>query len=488
MDESSKFLIQSFIGIADFEDKGARGSFKFGSGLDVRRNRDTLKAGQALTDDLATGGLMNSPVVDAFPSSDGKSYWGLANGRILKRTSAGTWSLVYTDPEGDLRGIGEWGNDNAETGTYWATPTKLHRHALGGNWTTDIDANAGNPVQTYPKSNLTNTPNHLIKTARGALFINNGNTLAMVGYDESYTNNALQFRPGHLSKVLLDNETSVIIGANLTSTKEESWLYPWDAITDNYFDPINLAFKNINAIVKTEVIIIQFGSDGFLYFIGDATKVPIMQFPGGGQCKPAGVDVDDGLALFGVYGNTKSTQSGVYSYGRKKKNADFTLNLDYPLVCDSIEAVRNIDSNIFIAYTKDLTYGVKKVDTANKIAQAVYESVDLKMPPIMGDLHKVPNIVLDMAPLPTACSVEVWRRMDKKETADGSNYLGVSTGLNDGWYQCSLQDKTGIYDDVGGTEAIFDVGDGGKYIELKIVLNCSGNNSPEILRIYPYFE
>ena len=48
------FLIQSFTGLSDFEDKGARGAFKFGSGLDVRRNRDSLKAGQALANDLAS--------------------------------------------------------------------------------------------------------------------------------------------------------------------------------------------------------------------------------------------------------------------------------------------------------------------------------------------------------------------------------------------------------------------------------------------------
>src|SRR3990167_2956230 len=487
MDDASKFLIQSFTGLSDFEDKGGRGTFKFGSGLDVRRSRDTLKAGQGLVSDLALGGLVNSPVVDAFAASDGNSYWGLENGRILKRTSAGVWSLVYTDVEGDLRGIGEWGNNQGETGIYWTAPTKLHRHPIAGNWTSNIDASAGSPAQTYPKSNLTSTPNHLIKAINGALFINNKDTLAMVGYDESYTNNALQLLPDNLAKVLLDNGNSAIIGANLGATKEQSWLYSWDGLADNYNDRSDLAFKGINAIVKTEVIIIQFGSDGFLYFIGDAAKVPITQFPGGGQVKPAGVEVDDGLALFGVYGSDESTQDGVYSYGRKKKNSDFTLNLDYPLVCDSIDAVRNIDSNIFIAYKSGSQYGVKKLDTSNKVAQAVYESVDLKMPPIMGDLHKVPNIVLDMAPLPSGCSIEVWRRMDKKETG-GTDYLGVSTGLNDGWFQCSLQDETGSYADDNGTEAVFNIGDGGKYLEIKIVLNCSGNNSPEILRYYPYFE
>lgn len=487
MAETSSFLIQSFSGLSDFEDKGSRGAFKFGSGLDVRRRRDTLKAGQALANDLALGGLMNSPVVDGFCASDGNFYCGLENGRILKRTSAGVWSLVYTDVEGDLRGIGEWGNDNGEKGIYWATPTKLHRHKIGGNWTTDIDANAGDPAQTYPKTNLTNTPNHLMKVVNGVFLINNGETLAMVGYDESYTNNALQLLPDSLAEVLLDDGLYAIVGANFGSDKEESWLYSWDGISQNYNDRTPLAFKDIHGIIKTEIIIVQFGDDGFLYFIGDSARIPVMQIPGGGRCKPSGTEVDNGLALLGIYGTDETRQSGVYSYGRKKKNGSFALNLEYPLVCDSIDMVRKVGSDILIAYKSGSQYGVKKVDTTTKVARAVYETVDLKMPPVVGQ-HSVPYVVLDMVPLPSGCSVEVWRRMDKDETADGKDYEGVSTGLNDGWSQCALQGGEGLYNSAGGKEAVFNIGDGGKYLELRVVLNCSGNNSPEVLRIYPAFE
>ena len=53
------------------------------------KKRDTLKAGQGLATDLATGGVMTAPVVAVVNASDGNSYWGLSNGRILKRTSGG---------------------------------------------------------------------------------------------------------------------------------------------------------------------------------------------------------------------------------------------------------------------------------------------------------------------------------------------------------------------------------------------------------------
>lgn len=482
------FLIQSFTGLSDYEDKGHRGAFKFGRGLNVRDNRDSLKAGQALADDLALGGLMNSPVVDMVNASDGNSYWGLENGRILKRTSAGSWSLVYTDPENDLRGIGEWGNDQGQYGIYWTTPTKIHRHPIAGNWTTNVDASAGSPAQTYPKTNLTSTPNHLMKPINGALYINNGETIALIGYDESYTNNALQLLPSNLAKVLLDDGNGAIIGANLTSDKEESWLYYWDNISLAYNDRLSLPFRTINSIIQSEVKILQFGTNGDLYFFGDSAKIPVIAIPGGGQSKPAGAEVDRGLALFGIYGTSETRRAGVYSYGRLRKNAEFVLNLEYPLECTSIEAVKKVGSDLLIAYTSGSQYGVKIVDTDNKISQAIYESLDLKLPPEFAQLPSIPTIVLDMLPLPAGCSVEVWRRMNKDENGAGVDYQGNDTGLDDGWRQCTTQDGSGSFDEEGGIEAIFDVGDSGKVLEVKVVLNCSGNNSPDIYRIRPYLD
>lgn len=474
----NSFLIQSFTGISDYEDKGHRGAFKFGSGLDVRRKRDTIKAGQALKDDLALGGLMNAPVVAVVNASDGNSYWGLSNGRILKRTGAGAWSLVYTDVENNLTGMAEWGNDQGESGLYWATATKLHRHPIGGDWSSDVDASAGSPAQTYPKTNLTSSTYHTMSPVNGVLLGVNEDTMFLVGYDESYTNNALQLLPHNIGKTLLDDGINAIVCANLDSDKEESWLYYWDGQSLAYNDRMSLPFKDINAIVQSEVKIIQFGSNGQLYFFGDSARLPVVEFPGGGQVKPAGVEVDEGLALFGVYGNENDRQSGVYSYGRKRKNAEFVLNLEYPLVCDSIDAIRKVGSDLLVAYQSGSEYGVKIVDTENKVAEAIYESLDLKLPLDIFKLPVVSSIVLDLTPLPENCSVEVWRRLDKIETG----------GDGDGWLQCTTQDDATEFSTEGGTEAVFNSEDNAKILEIRVVLNCSGNDSPEVLKIRPYFD
>lgn len=477
------FLLESFKGaLSDYEDKGVPGAFKFGSNLDVRRNRDTLYATQALEDDLAVG-IFDARVRFVVTSSDGNSYWFLANGKIYKRTSAGVYSLVYTDADGIITGAEEWVNNNGETGIYWATSTKLRRKPIPGasNWS-DVDASAGSPAQTYPKTNLTSATWHTMKQVNGALVGVNYNTLFLVGFDESYTNNALQMIPGNIGKTLIEEGINAKIAANRADNSEQCVIYVWDGDALNYNDKMQLPFKDINALINSEISIAQYGTAGQLYFFGDTSKLPVTAFPGGGQVDPAGVDLDSGLALFGVYGNGTG-KTGIYTYGRKRKNADFVLNLEYQFDCDEINTVKKIGSVVYFAYKSGSTYGVKKVSTTSKATIAKYQSVDLKAP---ADLQKIATwnlAVLTMAALPSGCSVEVWRRRDKVET--GTVAADVTS---DGWYRCNTEDGSSSYSTTGGTEAVFSIGDNAKFLELMIVLNCSSNSSPEIFKAQVFFE
>ena len=86
------------------------------------------------------------------------------------------------------------------------------------------------------------------------------------------------------------------------------------------------------------------------------------------------------------------------------------------------------------------------------------------------------SVVLDMAPLPTGCSVEVWRKLDK-----------VDTGGSSGWYQANTQDGSLEFDTVGGMEAVFNLEDSAKVLEIRVVLNCYSNSTPEIYKIQAFF-
>lgn len=475
----NSYLIKSFKdAVSDYENKGLPGAFKFGSNLDTRRKVDSLKAQQGLTDDLATG-TMTTPPRFIVPSADGNTYI-TTNTKIYRRTSAGVYTLQYTDvaSDGNIIGAGEWVNDAGDTFFYWATNTKLNRKRLlgtgyvpGDHDDTWDDVNATVNGETYPKTTLTSTAWHTMKIVNGSLLIANKNVLAKVGYDDSFTNNAVQLYPGNSAKTLIESGVIAKIGANRDDDGQGSMLFIWDTGDQNFTDKLQMPFSDINNIIETEIGIVQFGSDGELYFFGDSSKLPVTAFPGGGQVDPDGSDSHEGLAIFGVYGNGTG-KTGLYTYGRKRKNANFTLNCEYQFDCDAIYSVKVVGTDILFSYKSGSSYGIKKVDSSNKASVATFQSLDLLAPDEFQNIPVWSVVVLTMAELPAGCSVEVWRKMDKSDT----------------WLQCNTQDGSTEYDTKGGTEATFQIGDGGKYCELQVLLNCSGNSSPEVYKIQVFFQ
>ena len=139
-----KYIIQNFSGgLADVESYGIRGSFKYGQNLNIRKKQDTLSCNQALKEETAPTGGFDSLIDYFVPSSDGNIYGFCRNGKILKRTSAGVWTLAFTDTDGQIYGAWEWGISNGKKYMFWANATKLHSKEIPGNatWANDDDAN-----------------------------------------------------------------------------------------------------------------------------------------------------------------------------------------------------------------------------------------------------------------------------------------------------------------------------------------------------------
>lgn len=470
------FEIKSFTGLSSHEDKGIKGSFKFGSAIDVRKDLDSLSAQQGLVDDLAIGTLTGL-VLFIVPSIDGNSYHFCKGGKIFKRTSGGVYSLVYTDVNGDIVGAGEAYCSNGKNYLFWATSTRLNSKEIPGNsgWS-DVNANivVGSTTYTYPKTDLTAADWHTMKWIVGSFLFCNGPTLGLVGYDGSYSKNAVQLFPNTLSKCLIERNRIAIAGCTLKDLSEESPIFAWNTTDNNYTDKgPSIPVKGLNSMIDTELPLVQVGTNGQLYFNDFQTVIPILSFPGGGQTNPDGACNNNGLALFGLFGNGTG-KTGVYSYGRLKKDADIVANLEYPLDCDEIGSVKKVGSDILVSYKTGSDYGIKKVSTTAKATRFVYQSIDLKAPSIFDRELEYTQVRLTTKPLPAGCSVEVWRRIDK--TGD--------------FLQCNLADDAGtlIFDTVDGTEAFFSLGEKGKTIELQIIGNCSGNLTPDVSKAEIFFE
>ena len=521
-------------GISSFADRGLRGSAKFLSNLDIRKTADTLSAGQALEDEglLGTSHSQSastsqspslspsssasastspsgspsrsaspspsasrsaskslSPSASSSPSSsvsaslspsaglnnvfvdlilffvkatDGNTY-GFGNaGNIYRRYPDGYTRNVYKDPDGAIKGAVEKPSSTGVTYLQWATNTSVKRKPLPGSGTwTDVETIA---------DNLTGTDWHTMKQVGGANYIANGSKIALVGYDNSWTNSALDMIPGNLAKTLIERNGRAVIGTYKAG-------YP---------------NKGVNGAIDCEVPLVQIGDDGELFFANFTDSMPTKRFPGGGRVNPGGVanEVDQieifdwefgsdswidkqtmgNMSMWGVFG-ADANRNGVYYYGRKNKEQPFTMDLEYALEVDEIGAVVSVEGTTIASYRSGTDFGVKAVDPDLK-AIGTYESLEFRSPiknPEQITTWKYAEIFMEA--LLTGCSVEFYFKMNH-----GS------------WTQARTATGSLSYSATGGKKAVFLIGEEGDVAEFKIVLNPSANTTPTVLRLRTFFQ
>ena len=324
---------------------------------------------------------------------------------------------------------------------------------------------------TEVNNNLESADWHTMKQIGGALKIASGDKIALVGYDDSYTNEALDLIPGNISKTIVERNGRAIIG------------------TYKVGDPN----KGINGAIDAEYPLAQVGDDGYIYFANMTDTMPAKRFPGGGRVNPGGVanEIDPveffeweetalswidkqsvgNMALFGVF-DAEAGKNGIYTYGRKVKNKPFALNLEYAMEVDEIGAVVSVDGVVMASYREGSDFGVKKVDSTAK-AQGIYEGLDLYSP-----INKPTNIVpwkyveVIMKPLPTGCSVQFSYKLDK--TGDFVVAYTAEGGTT--------------FDSAGERKAVFRLGINTEIFSPRLILGVSANNCPEIYKILIYFS
>lgn len=522
-------------GLSDYTDKGVEGSFKFGKNLNIRKEADSLTTLQALEEEglvddrspsaspspsssvsaspsrspSASSSPTPSPSASASPSAspslspsvtpsssislspstsaeltsvfrdlirffvkatDGYTYGFGSTGYVYRRDSDAFWQVVYKDADGAIKGAVEKPSDTGKAYLIFATDTKIKRKEIPGlsNWNDVQDIGSSASDTGAP---LNSADWHTMKQINGSAMVANGAWLALVGYDDSYTNEALNLIPGNLSKTLVERNGRVIVG------------------TARLSDPS----KSINGAIDSEVPLAQVGNNGELYFANMVDSVPVKRFPGGGKVNPGGVtnEVDQvnffewedtalswidkqsvgNMALFAVY-DADSGKGGIYSYGRYNKNKPFVMNLDYQLDADELGAITSVDGTILVSYQEGSDFGVKAVDPSAK-ATGVYESLELpsktKKP---GNINNWKYASIFLEPLPSGASLQFKYKMNK--TGD--------------WIVATQEDGSESFTNTGETIAVFNIGAEGDIFEFQLTITPTGNTSPEVHKINVYFE
>lgn len=417
-----------------------------------------------------SGGLhtvFSDLIIKFVKCSDGYTYGFGHLGKIYKRNSTGYWVQVY-DARERITGAEERHASSGKTYLAWAGLTTLHIKEIPGltNWN-DVDRG----LAGFPKTNLTSTTWHTMADVGGDLMIANYSYLAMLAYDDSYTNEALDLVPGNIAKTVLERSGEAIVGTYKSGDPD----------------------KGVNGAVDSEVPLSQVGDEGQIFYADFSNTMPVKTFPGGGKVNPGGVTnliqpveffrwettalswIDKqsvgNMAMFGVFGADAGT-GGIYSYGRKDKNHPFVLNLEYLLDVDEIGAICSVNGVMIASYRDGTDYGVKAVDSTAK-ATATYEGLDFKAPvKLPENITNWKSAELFLDPLPSGASVQFWYKLDKTgsfvqaKTASGSTSYSVANGK----------------------KAVFRIVADAQIFEPKVVLVPTGNSSPEVHRVRVYFD
>ncbi|MAH46495.1 hypothetical protein CMI37_11725 [Candidatus Pacearchaeota archaeon] len=474
------YLIKSFRGgVSDENDKGVEGSFKNGEALNIHGRDDIITGKQAMS--TVDGGLVTDLIQFFVPAADGSTYCFGNTGSIYVRSGDNDWSFAYNDENGAIRGAAEWQFDDATNYLFWATSTSIARKLIPGDTTLPwADA-----TQDHKVEGISSTEWHTMNNMSGVLGIANGEDLATFSFGNDFNPFAVNLRPGNRIKSLEERDDYAILGSERLDQAEEGHIWSWITSATNFVQKKRIPAKGVNAIINAELMILQAGTDGELFFSDFVESVPIINIPGGGQVNPGGVTIEDNLALFGVYGGTNP---GIWSYGRSKKNRPFALNYDYRLAQDvsgstisTVGAIANISGVLLASWgttdgsTSD--YGVDQVNTTTK-ANAIYEGLEFDDGgPFLKKMFD--TVKLTMTALATGTSISVRFKPDKATT-------GGASSAGAGWRYAVTGGNETTFSETDATEAIFMIGDVAKVYEVAVDLNASSNTSPEILSVTTY--
>ena len=288
----------------------------------------------------------------------------------------------------------------------------------------------------------------------------------------------MNLRPGNIAKTLEERDDYIIIGSYRNDDSEKGHIWSWKTSVDNYIQKKMIPAKGVNGMITTEVMVLQAGTNGELYFSDLVNKVPLLGVENVSKVSPGGVTNKRGLAMFGFFDSpyvSGESEPGIYSYGRRRKNRPYALVLEHtlsPSEVAEIGAVEMIGDDLLASW-KDTSgaYGVDVIDNANK-ADGIFESLEFdgKTPFLAKEFKEVK---VKMSALPTDCSLKLKYKLNKEST----------------WQTAYLGNKSDTFSQAGETEAIFYIQKGwAEVIEVRAELYSSGNDCPEITSINVYFS
>lgn len=375
-----------FRGLADSKFSGVAGSFAECVGIDGHSVPGLLQVHQKLTKDSGTTVTDLCQVATAV--STGETFWfSNTSGKIWRRSSTGTWLLVYTTAPA-AGGTGCLGAKEYNGFLYWATQSRLHRismataHATAADWTANVALN----WQIFA---VTDNSWHPMAIQDLTLFIGDGNQIASVNSAGTFDNNALDIKTPFRVKTMIPYGIDLLIGTFVANTINKTAIIRWDCVSASWNTSDTIEEVGINAFIQDDnYVYVNAGRAGNLYFYNGEQLVPFKKIPGtytnliNGYVFPNAAGNYKGIPIFGFsYYSGDPAKQGIYSLGSYSRDYPKVLDLSWVISQNStsqieIGAILVVDFDILVSWNDGAgVRGVDKIDYTAKYASAYFETM-----------------------------------------------------------------------------------------------------------------
>ncbi len=391
-------------------------------------------------------------IVDNLPDSSvtlpsGDSFFATSSsGKIWKVTTSGVTSLVHTNTQGVNFGLGYFMGY-----LYYASATKLGRIAES-----NASSEATWSSQTDSWATFTNTNVHPIKMEEqnASLFIPNRNYVAAVNSAGVFEAASLDLQSQHSITTCIPAGTGLLIGTWVGNYHNQAGLFLWDTYSPSYIVDSYIDEAGVNAFIRGEMIFIQAGLVGNIYYWSGEKAVLYKRLRDGDTVivtgiNPSGAANLNGLPLF-------TTRQGIYSLGRGDASLPVAQNIEYVYSATNTitpGAIQVVGGQIFTGWKNfdgvTTTYGIDKL--SNNKSYAIITTCQAK-----GVIKSV-KVFYDSIPAGTSISARV--------NKDNSGFVTHDLVQDDGDERCFRS----VVDVMSKSSAQFE-----------ITLVSSGSNSPII--------
>lgn len=415
MSEEKQFVnFESIIaGLAESKFLGLEGSFAKAVGIDYRSEPGIIKAQQALKKD--SGSTVVDLIMVSVHTSAGHSYHFGDAGKIYKRTSAGSWSVLQTvTATPKILGAAE----HSDGYVYFTYANKVGRIQVSDD------------AYTEAWSTLTNTNTNygpvIYHEKRDAIFIGNQELVARVSAASAFTTAALDLKLTKWEiRGLAPYDIDVLVGATLLGASNFSRFFQWDG-TSVSWQFSKLFGEEIKWMEnKQETVLILGGNRGKLYDYEDLVD-PWKQIPGEYsstaifESNPNAKCIHDGMLHFGVHDGSSGIpfSNGVYTFGSKdKEKFPISLNCEYAISTNELDGIEigcvsTNGGNLFVSWKNKAgnAWGMDVIDVSNKYGSAFIEFLVIRLD---RNIEKTfDRFPCNFKPLASGCRITLKQKVD----------------------------------------------------------------------------